>query len=106
LIAFFSLLFHSLSDAGMANYFGDQSFQPMLILAAGLIVSLAKQEHPDTSAFDDPEVVWRMNDKPHHIGLIVRSPSHARVGELLASYVERVRRDHLAVAPPKLRPAD
>jgi biotin carboxylase len=73
---------------------------------AGLLVSLARHEHPDTSAFDDPEVVWRMNDKPHHIGLIVRSPRHARVTELIASYTERVRKDHLAVAPPKQRPAD
>jgi biotin carboxylase len=73
---------------------------------AGLLVSLARQEHPDTSAFDDPEVVWRMDDKPHHIGLIVRSPKHARVAELIEAYVERVRRDFLAVAPPKLRPAD
>ena len=27
---------------------------------AALLVSLAKQEHPDTSAYDDPEIVWRM----------------------------------------------
>jgi biotin carboxylase len=73
---------------------------------AGLLVSLARQEHPDTSAFDDPEVVWRLDDKPHHVGLIVRSPSHARVTELLERYTERVRRDYLAVAPPKQRPAD
>jgi biotin carboxylase len=73
---------------------------------AGLLVSLAKQEHPDTSSFDDPEVVWRLDHKPHHIGLIVRSPRHARVRELIEIYVERVRRDFLAVAPPKQRPAD
>ena len=27
---------------------------------AGLLVTLARQEHPDTSIFNDPEVVWRM----------------------------------------------
>jgi biotin carboxylase len=72
---------------------------------AGLLVSLAKQEHPDTSAFDDPEIVWRI-DKRFHIGLIVRSVSHARVNELIEGYVERVRRDFLAIAPPKTRPTD
>jgi hypothetical protein len=72
---------------------------------AGLLVSLAKQERPDTGAFDDPEIVWRM-DKRFHIGLIVRSPRHARVTELIDRYVERVRRDFLAVAPPKTRPTD
>ena len=45
---------------------------------AGLLVSLARQEHPDTSQFNDPEIVWRM-DKPHHIGLIVRSPGSTRI---------------------------
>jgi len=66
---------------------------------AGILVSLARQEHPDTSAFGDPEVVWRMRKK-HHIGLIVRSPSAARIDELLATYVDRVREEHHAKAPP------
>ena len=39
---------------------------------AGLLVSLANQEHADTSRFDDPEIVWRM-DRAHHVGFIVRS---------------------------------
>ncbi|MGH9594225.1 MAG: ATP-grasp domain-containing protein, partial [Bryobacteraceae bacterium] len=72
---------------------------------AGLLVSLAKQEWPDTSVFGDPEIVWRMN-KRHHIGLIARSPSFARVSELLDGYVERVRRDFYTWAPPKERPQD
>lgn len=70
---------------------------------AGLLVSLARQEFPDTSAYNDPEVVWRMK-KLHHVGLIVRSPKAQRVEELLHSYVERVRRDFLASAPPLDRP--
>jgi hypothetical protein len=86
---------------------GEEPYAPPALRDeySGLLVSLARQEHPDMSAFDDPEVVWRM-DKHHHVGLVVRSPSHARVAELIDKYVERVRRDHLAVAPPKLRPAD
>jgi biotin carboxylase len=72
---------------------------------AGLIVSLARQESPDTSGFDDAEVVWRM-DKKQHIGLIVRSPSPSRIDELLAKYVDRIRADFHAVAPPQDRPTD
>ncbi|MCA1616365.1 MAG: ATPase, partial [Acidobacteria bacterium] len=34
---------------------------------AGLIVSLAREECPDTSRYDDPEIVWRLN-KPSHAG--------------------------------------
>jgi biotin carboxylase len=67
---------------------------------AGLLVSLARQEHPDTTGFEDPEVVWRM-DREHHIGLIVKSPSLARVEQLLAEYTSRVQRDFHASAAPK-----
>jgi biotin carboxylase len=70
---------------------------------AGLLVSLARQEHPDTTPFDDPEIVWRM-DKAHHVGLIVRSPSPGRVRELLDDYSVRVARDYHASAPPRDRP--
>jgi biotin carboxylase len=70
---------------------------------AGLLVSLARQEYPDTSQFSDPEIVWRMN-KEHHVGLIVRSASAARVQELLEDYTGRVSRDYHASAPPQDRP--
>jgi biotin carboxylase len=71
---------------------------------AGLLVSLARQEQPDTSAFSDPEIVWRMN-KPNHVGLIVKSPDLLRVNELLTSYTERIQRDFQAYLPPKERPS-
>jgi len=72
---------------------------------AALLVSLAKQEYPDTSAYADPEIVWRMQ-KRHHVGLIVKSAGRERVAELLAEYVERVRKDFATVAPPRARPTD
>ena len=34
----------------------------------GLMVCLARQEHPDLSAYNDPEVVWKL-DKKQHAGL-------------------------------------
>lgn len=72
---------------------------------AGLLVSLARQERPDTSAYQDPEIVWRL-DKKHHVGFIVRSPSFARVGELLGSLTARVQQDFSAYAPPRDRPTE
>ena len=72
---------------------------------AGLLVSLARQEHPDTSAYTDPEIVWRM-DKKHHVGFIFRSGRLERVQELLASYVDRVKDDFHASAPPRDRPTE
>jgi len=65
---------------------------------AGIVLSLARQEHPDMSAYTDPEIVERIK-KRHHAGLIVASPDDARVRALLDSYVERFRRDFHATAP-------
>ncbi len=67
---------------------------------AGLIVSLARQEWPETGSFDDPEVAWRMS-KRHHIGLIVKSPDYDRVGQLLSTYENRIRNEYHASAPPR-----
>ncbi|MDH4065812.1 MAG: ATPase, partial [Acidobacteriota bacterium] len=72
---------------------------------AGLVVSLARQEHPSTRAYADPEVVWRL-DKPHHVGLIVRSSSFGRVQELLASYGRRFADDFAATLPAPSSPHD
>lgn len=71
----------------------------------GLLVCLARQEHPDLLPYSDPEVVWRLNKK-HHAGLIVVSPQYERMQELLAAYVPRFAADFLAVAPPRDRPTD
>ncbi len=71
---------------------------------AGIIVSLARQEWPDMSQFNDKEVVWRMSGKSHHIGIIVRSEKPKRVLELLDDYAERIRRDFHASAPAPDRP--
>jgi biotin carboxylase len=72
---------------------------------AGLLVSLARQEAPDLDAYADPEVAWRLS-KPNHAGLIVRSPSAARVDQLLASYTERFKQDFVAALPAPQTPFD
>jgi len=65
----------------------------------GLLVTLARQETPDLSAYDAPEVVWKA-DKPRHAVLVLRSPDPARVESLLAEYAERFVYDFSASAPP------
>ena len=70
---------------------------------AGIILSLAKQEEPDTSAYVDPEIIYRVK-KRHHAGLIVRAPHLDRVNELLDDYGRRFVEDFVAVAPPPERP--
>jgi biotin carboxylase len=70
---------------------------------AGIILSLARQENPDTGAYGDPEIVYRVN-KYHHAGLIVKSSSAERVEQLLASYAPRFANDFLATQPVPDKP--
>lgn len=65
----------------------------------GLLVTLARQEHPDTSSYNAPEVVWKA-DKPYHVALIVVSPDHERIESLLNEYTGRVIHDFTATYEP------
>jgi biotin carboxylase len=70
---------------------------------AGVILSLARQENPDTSKYNDPEVFLRIK-KHHHAGLILRSKESQRVQTLLENYSQRFAREFLAVEPPREKP--
>jgi biotin carboxylase len=70
---------------------------------AGVILSLARQENPDTSAYNDPEVFARIK-KHHHAGLILRSTNPERIRPLLENYAIRFAEDFLAVEPPREKP--
>ena len=65
---------------------------------AGLLMSLARQEWPDLSAYDDPEIAWRLS-KRHHAGLVVTAAAHTRVDSLLAAYMSRFQQDFFASMP-------
>jgi biotin carboxylase len=70
---------------------------------AGVILSLARQENPDTSAYNDPEVYQRIN-KHHHAGLLLKSADPQRIPALLESYAQRFAHDFLAIEPPRDKP--
>jgi hypothetical protein len=70
---------------------------------AGVIISLARQEYPDTSAYDDPEIVYRLN-KLHHAGLVVASKDPTRVEQLLETYSRRFYDDFYTTGPPLDKP--
>jgi hypothetical protein len=65
---------------------------------AGVVVSLARQEWPDDSQFNDPEIVYRLKLK-QHIGLVLAADRPERIERLLADYSSRIARDYLAVLP-------
>jgi biotin carboxylase len=70
---------------------------------AGVVLSLARQECPDTSAYADPEIVYRITKK-HHAGFVLRSSNCERIVNLLDSYASRFVLDFLATAPVPERP--
>jgi len=70
---------------------------------SGVIVSLARQERPDISGYDDPEIVYRVK-KYHHAGFVLRSPSAQRVQQLLDSYAHRFVNDFMATQPVPDKP--
>lgn len=82
---------------------GSYRLPPIREEYAGVILSLARQENPDTSGYNDPEVFLRIK-KHHHAGLILRSPDQQRVQGLLASYGQRFAEEFLAVEPPREKP--
>jgi biotin carboxylase len=71
---------------------------------AGVILSLARQEHPDTSAYTDPEITYRVT-KYHHVGFILKSQSSERIQQLLDSYASRFLADFVATQPVPDKPS-
>jgi biotin carboxylase len=70
---------------------------------AGVILSLARQENPDTSAYNDPEVHLRIK-KHHHAGLVLKSCDPHRIPGLLEDYARRFAEEFMAVEPPRDKP--
>jgi len=82
---------------------GSYTLPPVQTDYAGVILSLARQDDPDTSGYNDPEVVVRIK-KHHHAGLVVRSTDPQRVPALLEVYARRFAQEFLAVEPPREKP--
>lgn len=70
---------------------------------AGVVISLAHQEWPDTSAYQDQEIVFRMKKK-NHVGFVLKSHNAARVKLLLDDYSQRIYNDFFAKLPPSDKP--
>jgi biotin carboxylase len=70
---------------------------------AGSVICLAREEWPDTSHYDAPEVVWRLK-RHHHAGLIVCDDSAVRVENLVEEYSDRFLDEFCAVEPAPDKP--
>ncbi|MDX2077477.1 MAG: ATP-grasp domain-containing protein [bacterium] len=68
-------------------------------LHAGLLMTLARDEHPNLDSFSAEEVVWKQN-KAYHAGVIVASKKYERITELLGEYHRRLAEEFSAVGVP------
>jgi biotin carboxylase len=84
---------------------GDGSYQlpPVREDYAGVILSLARQENPDTSSYNDPEVFLPIK-KHHHAGLVLKSSDPGRIPALLDNYAGRFAEEFMAIEPQKDKP--
>lgn len=80
---------------------GDQPYKLPYVKQryGGVIITLAHQEYPDTSAYTDPEIAYRVS-KRHHAGFVVVSNDPKRVRALLEDYNRRFADDFHASLPP------
>jgi biotin carboxylase len=72
---------------------------------SAIVLTLARQETPDMSAYTDREIAKTIR-KEHHAGLIVASSDAHRVDALVADYITRFYRDFFATAPAPDRPLE
>ncbi len=79
---------------GTSNYV----LPPLKQCFGGVVMSLARQETPDTSSFTDPEIIYRAELK-HHIGFVIAADTPQRIEALLMQYMDRIARDYHAAMP-------
>jgi len=72
---------------------------------SAIVLTLARQEMPDMSAYTDREIAKTIR-KEHHAGVIVASSDAQRVDALVADYTTRFYRDFFATAPAPDRPLE
>jgi biotin carboxylase len=84
---------------------GDDTYKrpPVREDYSGVILSLARQENPDTSGYNDPEVHLRIR-KHHHAGLVLKSSDPQRIPSLLENYARRFAEEFMAVEPLRDKP--
>jgi len=71
--------------------------------AINVFAALLTLRYPDTSAYNDPEIVFRLKKK-NHVGFVIASPDPYRVRYLQDEYTRRIYADFFAKLPPLDKP--
>lgn len=77
---------------------GRYSLPPTKNRYGGVVMSLSRYEVPDTTSFNAPEIVYRV-DLKSHIGFVFNSDSPDHIERLLTEHIERIGREFGAVLP-------
>lgn len=72
---------------------------------AAIVTSLSKQEWPDLSSYNDPEIFWKLK-KEYHAGIIVSSSNQERTKQLVDDYTKRFYNDFFTTSKMGERPSD
>ena len=72
--------------------------------SSGLIIALAKDQHPDYEEFNCEEVV-RFLPLDYHVGIVYKSDSKERIQQLLDDAAEKINDHFLNIIPPKSKPS-
>ncbi|MCA9795755.1 MAG: ATP-grasp domain-containing protein, partial [Candidatus Eremiobacteraeota bacterium] len=89
-------LFDELARQELSRLGGSYSFAGAKHRCAGIVVCLSKVCDPDLCEFDDPEIVWRLQ-QGNHAGLVVAAETAHRVETLVNDYLTRFTANYLAV---------
>jgi len=63
-----------------------------------IIISLAKQEYPDLSKYDDKNISWKLNKK-NHAGLVVVNENYDEMIKISDEYIDRFYNDFFTSHP-------
>ena len=71
---------------------------------SGILISLARQQWPDKSPFQVPEIYWNMEEE-YHVGHVLSSTSRERLAEILDKHAQIVFEHYHASAPVPDKPS-
>lgn len=70
---------------------------------AGVVLCLARQEHPDTSAYTEPYIARTLLEKKQHVGFVIKGNSVEEVDARMNEIIPRMEQDFLLTLPPPVK---
>lgn len=98
-------LWEEWANLEIAGEDGDYELPTQRAEYGGLLITLAKHEHPDLSAYAAPEVFYQAPEA-NHAGLVLRSADPERLAAMLEDYQIRFQREFSTSMPITTKPSN